>query len=285
MNLFNNNKKYKVIEVKRKKLALVTGASSGIGYAFTQLLAEKGYDIIVIARDSFKLQELATSLFEKYKTKIYPLVLDLTKQDAVDTIAQYLEKEKLSVDLLINNAGFGIHGAFHETNIQKEIDLVHLQIITTLNLTKLVLPNMQKNKFGYILNVGSVYSFSPVPYQSVYGGCKSFLLSFTSSLAHENKKFGVQICSLCPGITQTAFRTRSNINELSQKNIIEKSSGMTAREVAEQGLNALLNGELICIPGLANRVFVHVATYLPASLFSSALTLINHFRGVNSKHS
>ncbi len=284
MNLFNNNKKYNVIEVKRKKLALVTGASSGIGYAFTQLLAEKGYDIIVIARDSFKLQELATNLFEKYKTKIYPLVLDLTKQDAVDTIAQYLEKEKLSVDLLINNAGFGIHGAFHETNIQKEIDLVHLQIITTLNLTKLVLPNMQKNKFGYILNVGSVYSFSPVPYQSVYGGCKSFLLSFTTSLAHENKKFGIQICSLCPGITQTAFRTRSNINELSQKNIIEKSSGMTAREVAAQGLNALLNGELVCIPGLANRVFVHVATYLPASLFSSALTLINHFRGVNSKH-
>lgn len=284
MNLFNNNKKYNVIEVKRKKLALVTGASSGIGYAFTQLLAEKGYDIIVIARDSFKLQELATNLFEKYKTKIYPLVLDLTKQDAIDTIAQYLEKEKLSVDLLINNAGFGIHGAFHETNIQKEIDLVHLQIITTLNLTKLVLPNMQKNKFGYILNVGSVYSFSPVPYQSVYGGCKSFLLSFTTSLAHENKKFGIQICSLCPGITQTAFRTRSNINELSQKNIIEKSSGMTAREVAAQGLNALLNGELVCIPGLANRVFVHVATYLPASLFSSALTLINHFRGVNSKH-
>ncbi len=285
MTLFKQNKQYCTIEIKRKKLALITGASSGIGYAFSQLLAEKDFDLIVVARDTHKLHEIETNFSEKYKIKVYPLALDLSNQESFTKVAQFLEKENLIVDLLINNAGFGIHGAFHETNIQKETDLVQLQIRTTLNLIKLVLPQMQKNKFGYILNVGSVYSFSPVPYQSVYGGCKSFLLSFTTSLAHENKKFGINVCSLCPGITQTEFRARSKINELSQKNIIEKSSGMTARQVAEEGLNALLNGELVCIPGLANRVFVQVATYLPASLFSSALTLINHFRGVNSKHS
>ena len=125
-------------------------------------------------RDSFKLQELATNLFEKYKTKIYPLVLDLTKQDAIDTIAQYLEKEKLSVDLLINNAGFGIHGAFHETNIQKRNRFSSFTNYNNFKFNKTCSTKYAKNKFGYILNVGSVYSFSPVPYQSVYGGCKSF---------------------------------------------------------------------------------------------------------------
>ncbi len=285
MNFFKKNISNSVIDIKRKKLALVTGASSGIGFAFTNLLAEKGYDIIIVARDLQKLSELEDNLSQKYGSKIYPLALDLSKQNCTEDIAQFLEKHNLSVDLLINNAGFGIHGGFHETNIQREINLVQLQINSTLSITKLLLPNMQKNKFGFILNVGSVYSFSPVPYQSVYGACKSFILSFSSSIAHENKSFGIKVCCLCPGITQTEFRARSKIQELSDKNIIEKSSGMSAREVAEQGLNSLLNGELVCVPGLTNRIFVRIATHLPSSLFSSALTLINQVRGVNSKHS
>lgn len=284
MNRIRQIKSRNIINIKRKKIALVTGVSSGIGLAFTKILAREGYDIVAIARDQQKLRELETSLYEKYKTKIYPVPLDLSKPDSINIISKFLENENLSVDLLINNAGFGIHGAFHETDITKETELINLQLITTINLIKLVLPNMQKNNFGYILNVGSVYSFSPVPYQSVYGGCKAFLQSFTSAIAFENKKFGIKICSLCPGITQTEFRTRSKINELSDTNVIEKASGMSAEDVAEQGFKALLSGKLICIPGLTNRIFVQVATYLPTSFFSSTLALINNIRGVNTKH-
>ena len=163
--------------------------------------------------------------------------------------------------------------------------MVNLQIQSTLSLTKLVLPYMQERRSGFILNVGSVYSFSPVPFQSVYGGCKSFLLSFGTSLAHENKKYKINVTTLCPGITQTEFRIRSNIGKNINSIKHKKTSGMSADLVAEQGYKALMRGDLICIPGLTNRIFVQIATHLPTSLFSSALTLVNSFRGVNSKNS
>jgi len=272
------------IDTKKKPIALVTGASSGIGYSFTCLLASKGYDVIAIARDEQRLHEMENSLFAKFNSKIYVLPLDLTSQESVKIIDEFLKKELLTVDILINNAGFGVHGAFYETELNKEIDLVNLQIHFTLAITKLILPSMQEKKSGYILNVGSVYSFSPVPYQCVYGACKSFLLSFGASLAHENKKFKIKVTTLCPGITQTEFRTRSNFannkNTLKQK----KSSGMSADLVAQQGFKSLMRGDLICIPGLSNRIFVQIASHLPTSLFSSVLTLVNSFRGVNTKN-
>jgi short-subunit dehydrogenase len=277
--------KPKIIETEKKPIALVTGASSGIGYSFTCLLASKGYDVIVIARDHQRLYELENKLLTKFNAKIYVLPLDLSINNSVDKIAEFLKKENLMVDVLINNAGFGVHGAFHETELQKELNMVNLQIQSTLSLTKLVLPNMQERRSGFILNVGSVYSFSPVPFQSVYGGCKSFLLSFGTSLAHENKKYKINVTTLCPGITQTEFRIRSNIGKNINSIKHKKTSGMSADLVAEQGYKALMRGDLICIPGLTNRIFVQIATHLPTSFFSSALTLVNSFRGVNSKNS
>jgi len=277
--------KPKIIETEKKPIALVTGASSGIGYSFTCLLAGKGYDVIAIARDHQRLYELENKLLTKFNSKIYVLPLDLSINNSVDKIAEFLKKEDLMVDVLINNAGFGVHGAFHETELQKELNMVNLQIQSTLSLTKLVLPYMQERRSGFILNVGSVYSFSPVPFQSVYGGCKSFLLSFGTSLAHENKKYKINVTTLCPGITQTEFRIRSNIGKNINSIKHKKTSGMSADLVAEQGYKALMRGDLICIPGLTNRIFVQIATHLPTSLFSSALTLVNSFRGVNSKNS
>ncbi|KAB8039996.1 SDR family NAD(P)-dependent oxidoreductase [Silvanigrella paludirubra] len=277
--------KPKIIETEKKPIALVTGASSGIGYSFTCLLASKGYDVIAIARDHQRLYELENKLLTKFNAKIYVLPLDLSINNSVDKIAEFLKKENLMVDVLINNAGFGVHGAFHETELQKELNMVNLQIQSTLSLTKLVLPYMQERRSGFILNVGSVYSFSPVPFQSVYGGCKSFLLSFGTSLAHENKKYKINVTTLCPGITQTEFRIRSNIGKNINSIKHKKTSGMSADLVAEQGYKALMRGDLICIPGLTNRIFVQIATHLPTSLFSSALTLVNSFRGVNSKNS
>ncbi|WP_397599507.1 SDR family NAD(P)-dependent oxidoreductase [Silvanigrella sp.] len=276
--------KPRTIETEKKPIALVTGASSGIGQSFTCLLASKGYDVIAIARDHQRLYELENKLLTKYNSKIYVLPLDLSINNSVDKIAEFLKNENLVVDVLINNAGFGVHGAFHETELQKELNMVNLQIQSTLSLTKLILPQMQEKRSGFILNVGSVYSFSPVPFQSVYGGCKSFLLSFGTSLAHENKKYKINVTTLCPGITQTEFRIRSNIGKNINSIKHKKTSGMSADLVAEQGFKALMRGDLICIPGLTNRIFVQIATYLPTSLFSSALTLVNSFRGVNSKN-
>ncbi len=281
-------RKQTTFNTSKRPLALITGASSGIGYAFTCHLASKGYDIIAIARDRQRLNELENSLLTKFNSKVHVLPVNLSKIDSVKVIEDFLNAEGLNVDVLINNAGFGIHGSFQETDIQKEVDMVNLQINSTLSLIKLVLPYMQTKKSGYILNVGSVYSFSPVPFQSVYGGCKAFLLSFSNSLAHENKKYGIKVTALCPGITKTEFRMRSNAgkHKISNKNSLKqkKQSGMSAEFVAEQGYNALMRGDLVFIPGLTNRIFVQIAIHLPTSFLSSALTLVNSFRGVNSKN-
>lgn len=281
-------KKQTTFNTSKKPLVLITGASSGIGYAFAYHFASKGYDIIAVARDKQRLYELESSLLTKFNSKVYGLPLDLSKENSVKLIEDFLKNEGLNIDVLVNNAGFGVHGSFQETDIQKELDMVHLQINSTLSLTKLVLPYMQTKKLGHILNVGSVYSFSPVPFQSVYGGCKAFLLSFSNSLAHENKKYGIKVTALCPGITKTEFRMRSNVGRhtISNTNTLKqkKTTGMSAEYVAEQGYNALMRGDLIFIPGLTNRIFVQIATHLPTSLLSSALALVNNFRGVNSKN-
>lgn len=283
------NKSQSIVNTSKKSIALITGASSGIGYSFSCLLACKGYDIIAIARDTQRLIELKEELSNKYKSNVYILTLNLTNLNSINLIEKFLNTEGLNVDILINNAGFGIHGSFSETDVNKEIEMVNLQVNFTLLLTKIVLPYMRAKKSGYILNIGSVYSFSPVPYQSVYGACKAFLLSFTKSLAHENKKYGIKVTILCPGITTTEFRLRSNIkkfNSLNKNNIKKKKFfEMNPNDVAEQGYNALMRGDLVFVPGLTNRIFVQIATHLPTSLFSSTLTLINNFRGVNSKRS
>ena len=286
--LENIKKKQTTFNTSKKPLAIITGASSGIGYAFTNHFASKGYDIIAIARDKQRLYEIESALLSKFNSKVYVLPIDLSKPNSVQLIEDFLTNENLNVDVLVNNAGFGVHGAFQETDIHKELDMVNLQIKSTISLTKLVLPYMQSKKSGYILNVGSVYSFSPVPFQSVYGGCKAFLLSFSNSLAYENKKYGIKVTALCPGITKTEFRMRSNVgrHKISNKNNLKqkKATGMSAEYVAEQGYNALMRGDLVYIPGLTNRIFVQIASHLPTSFFSSALTLVNSIRGVNSKN-
>lgn len=283
------NKKPTVFDTYKKPLALITGASCGIGNAFARHFASKGYDLIVVARDVQRLSLLESTLLNLFNTKVHVIPVDLTKIDSINVIEEYLKNEGLNIDALVNNAGFGIHGAFQETDLKKEVDMVNLQINSTLALTKLVLPYMQSKKSGYILNVGSVYSFAPVPFQSVYGGCKSFLLSFSSSIAHENKKYGIKVTTLCPGITNTEFRTRSKVgkyNTHNTKNLRpKKPSGMSAEIVAEQGYNALMRGDLVVVPGLTNRIFVHIASHLPTSFLSPALALVNSFRGVNSKNS
>ncbi|WP_148696581.1 SDR family NAD(P)-dependent oxidoreductase [Silvanigrella aquatica] len=282
------NKAPKTFNTTRKPIALITGASSGIGQALSYHFASKGYDIVTVARDNQRLQEIKSILLAKYNSQVYVCAVDLTKSNSIQIIKDFLIHENLEINALVNNAGFGIHGSFEETDLNSEIDMIQVQINTTLALTKLVLPMMQTKKSGYILNVGSVYSFAPVPFQSVYGACKSFLLSFSNSLAFENKKYGIKVTALCPGITQTEFRMRSNVgrHKISNKKSIKNSkpTGMSAEQVAEQGYNALMKGDIIAIPGLTNRIFVQIATHLPTSLLSSSLALVNNFRGVNSKH-
>jgi short-subunit dehydrogenase len=264
----------------KQKTVLITGASSGIGYSLAHEFANHKYNLVLVARDETRLLELKEECEKKYKIAAWVIACDLSQIDSsIHTIQKTIQNLRINIDVLVNNAGFGVHGEFSKTNLDKEIDMVNLQTVSILTLTKLFLPYMIKNKDGGILNVGSVYSYIPVPYQSVYAACKSFILSFSLSLAHEVKESGVKVTALCPGSTQTEFRLRSKLKSIENNSNLLK--GMTADEVAKQAFNAFIKGKLICIPGSTNKFLVSFSSLLPSNILSSLTSYINEKRGVN----
>ncbi len=253
--------------------ALVTGASSGIGQAIALELASLGYDLILVARDGDRLEKVAQTVRGTHGRTALVLAEDLTDSGAPGRLAAALNGEALAV--LVNNAGFGVHGEFAETDLAREEAMVELQVLALMRLTKLFLPAMLARRSGHILNVASVYSFSPVPLQSIYAATKAFQLSFSQSLASELAPHGISVTALCPGITQTEFRLRAGMRAK------RGDSGMTSEAVAVIGCRAALAGRRLAVPGFWNRIFVLVVRHLPSNLVSSLLRLINQIRGVN----
>src|SRR5215471_5725634 len=167
--------------------AIITGASSGIGKALALQFAAGGFNLALIARNEAALKEVAADCFVRHGIQSEVIVADLSKIDAINHVVQTLAVSPMlrRYEILVNNAGFGIHGDFVEGDIERNVDLVNVQLTAALKLTRAVLPAMIQRRSGRILNVASVYSFSPVPCQSVYAACKAFLLSFSSSLQNE----------------------------------------------------------------------------------------------------
>ena len=258
-----------------KSWALITGASSGIGKALALEFAAKGYSLFLIARNEQALGQVAAdcSRHSGIETKTY--LVDLADASALDGLLRTLSAISLEFEILVNNAGFGLHGGFFETDIDKETQLLNVQLAATLKLTKALLPGMMARKSGRILNVASVYSFSPVPYQSVYSACKAFMLSFSESLGEELKGTGVTVTTLCPGTTKTEFRARAGISHK------DGDAGVPAESVAKLAVRGTLRGKHLIVPGFTNRFFVFMARHLPVSLVPRLLRSINKARGVN----
>lgn len=187
------------------KVALITGASGGIGMEYAKRLASSGSHVILVARSKKKLERLADELSNTYNIKAYALNLDLSKANAVSILAEQINELNLNVDILINNAGFGTHGRFEDISSEKEKEMVNLNITTLVGLTHKFLPYMQQQKEGIIVNVASLGAFQPIPYMATYVATKAFVLSFTEALYAENRKLGVRILALCPGTTKTEF--------------------------------------------------------------------------------
>jgi hypothetical protein len=192
-------------------------------------------------------------------------------------VAAALEREGIPVAVLVNNAGFGIHGPFVKTDLDRELALVRLQIDALLHLTKAVLPGMLHRRAGRILNVASVYSYAPVPHQAVYAACKAFMLSFAASLAAELEGTGISVTSLCPGITATAFRTRAGMRE--------KRSwlSMDAETVAAAACEALMAGRAVVVPGRINRLYVAASRFMPHRAFARLTGRVNRRRGLGAE--
>ncbi len=262
----------------RLKTALITGASSGIGAALARRFAAGGHDVVLCARDEGRLKALAGDLEDRCGVRAAVIVADLAAPEAVDGVMRALAAKDLTVDVLVNNAGFGVHGTFLGTDLASELRMVDVQIGALLRLTKLLVPPMIARGFGGVLNVASVYSFSPVAFQAVYGGCKSFLYSFSEALANETAGTGLSITLLCPGSTKTEFRMRAGVKEKKPG-----GKGMSAEVVADAGYQGLLRGKRIVVPGMHNRLFVAIARHAPATTVAAFLRVINRFRGMAGK--
>ncbi len=256
-----------------KSMAVVTGASSGIGRALAEELAARGFDLALVARDESRLGILADELKTRHGTRSVLIPCDLSLPASCDHVAARLEGE--NVEILVNNAGFGLHGEFARTDLQAELTMVELQIGALLRLTKAFLPRMLENRRGRILNVSSVYAFAPVPQQLVYGACKTFLYSFSESLSSETKGRGVTVTLLCPGVTRTEFRSRAGIRPK------RPNAGNSAEEVARLGADACLRGKFLVIPGFWHRVFAVLMRHLPVRFRPGIVHFINVRRGVN----
>lgn len=229
--------------------ALVTGASSGIGYELAKLFAKDGKNVVIVARSQDKLEDLKTEIENKYGTSVRVLVKDLSDPTSPQEIFSELEKDSVNVDVLVNNAGFSVYGMFSETELQKELEMIQVNITSLVHLTKLFLKKMLENKSGRILNVASLIGFASAPLESVYCASKSFVLHFSEALANELQGTGVRVTCLCPASTETLFWQRGDWGDSK----VVKSKMMDAATVAEVGYTALRKGKVIAIPGLQYR--------------------------------
>ena len=261
------------IMIDQGKWAIITGASSGIGKALAFEFAGGGYNVFLTGRNPAALAEVAAECSGKYRVETEVIPADLGRIESIETLIIALASKPRRYEVLVNNAGFGIYGEFASTDIEQNIQLVNVQLAAALKLTRAVLPVMVERRSGRILNVASVYAFSPVPFQSVYGACKAFLLSFSSSLQNEIKGTGVTVTVFCPGVTQTEFRSRAGIGQK------RKDSGMSAEDAAHIAYVETLRGTHIVVPGFLNRLYVVIAHLLPVRTVPSIVRFINRQRG------
>lgn len=243
---------------ERSKTALITGASSGIGRELARCLAMDGVHLVLVARNRGALKEIAAECRQRYNVKAWVIEKDLTKAGAAQDVFEELAKHHLSLDILVNNAGFGIWGDFENSPLDMNHQAIQLQIVNMLEMVKLALP-MLKQHGGDILNVGSVYSVVPVPFQSIYAAAKAFILSFSLSLREELKESGINVTILCPGSTKTNFHKQGVVD----KKMIFK---MEAKDVAEIGYRGMLNKKAVVVPGAINKAFVCITRMMPLGL-------------------
>jgi uncharacterized protein len=244
------------------KTALITGASSGIGYELAGLFAQNGHDLVLVARNKRRLDGLAKELAQKFGVKATVLVKDLSGPTAAGDIVAELQNHGLDIDILVNNAGFNEYGPLHEVSLETELQMIQVNITTLTQLTKLLLPGMLKKNSGKILNIGSTASFAPGPFVAVYSASKAYVLSFSEALAEELKDTGVTVTVLCPGSTRTEFAERAKMID----SRIFQGRLMSAREVAEIGFRALMEGRMTVIAGIANKLMVFSQRFAPRKI-------------------
>jgi uncharacterized protein len=252
------------------KTALVTGASSGIGATFARELASRKIDLILVARSQDKLEQLATELATQHQIKTTVIVKDLTEPAAGQAVFEQVQAQGSTVDLLINNAGFGDYGAFSDRPLSKQLEMVQLNITVLVELTGLFLPLMQKQGSGGIINISSIAAFQPLPYMSVYAATKAFVLNFTEALWAENKQSGVSILAVCPGATESEFFKRADFPDTFGSG--DASSMASSETVVKEALRAMDKKQSTVVTGgIANQLLVNIPRFVPRDFLVNAV--------------
>lgn len=247
-----------------EKTVLITGASSGIGYEFSNIFASRGYHLILVSMNAERLRKAADEIMNKHRVHVRTIEKDLSKINSAEEI--YAEATALAghIDILINNAGIQVYGPFGETKQEDEINLLAVNLISLTKLTKLFLKDMIKRGNGKILNVGSTGSFAPGPLNAVYCASKAYVLSLSEAIAQEIKGTGVTITTLCPGATKTDFARRAGIENVR----LFKSKTMSAHDVAEIGYKALMKGRTTVVAGFYNKLVAFSVRITPRRIVS-----------------
>lgn len=224
--------------------ALVTGATGGIGTEICNILAARGYDLVLVSRSASKLDELSRRLERSYGIAAPAFPCDLAEPEAADMLYAAIAEQGIKVDILANNAGFGDQGAFLDSNWERQEEMIKLNILALMRLAYLFGNDMRTRGFGRILNVASVAAFAPGPYMPVYFASKAFVLSFSQALGEELRSSGVTVTALCPGTTATGFWGAAGMDAA---NVFSLMGAQSPRKVAELGVEALLAGKPVAI--------------------------------------
>ena len=238
-----------------RRVALITGASSGIGAAFARKLSSQGYDLILVARRKEKLKQLATELQTQFRVDTEVLIADLSEPVDLARVEKHIA-ELTNLELVVNNAGFGVPGKFVEAQLDKTMAMIDVHIIASTRLAHAVLPAMIKRSKGVIINVASIGGFIPRPQDAVYCASKAYLIAFSQALQGELTDTGIQVQVLCPGFVPTEFLDSPEYQQLGMKNKIPKWLWSPAEAVVQASLRALNRDQVVCIPGFKNRVIV-----------------------------
>lgn len=242
------------------KTALITGASGGIGYEFAKLFAARKCDLVLVARNREKLEEIKTELEEKYLIRVFPIAKDLTEDGAVKDIHQRLAVLGISVDYLVNNAGFGDNRAFLDAPWEIHQNMLKLNVSVLMDMSYLFGKDMLKKGHGRILNISSIAAFSPGPFMSVYYASKAYVLSFSEAIAEELRGTGVTVTAFCPGPTETAFEKTAGLEKSKMFKMIKPA---TAAAAAKAGFAAMIKGQTVSVHGAGNKALTFLSRFTP----------------------
>ncbi len=254
-----------------RPVALITGASMGLGAEFARLFAANGHDLVLTARSADRLASVKREVENLHGASVRIIVADLTDPGAPHAIRDELAGAGVEIDVLVNNAGYGMYGFFHQADRDGVMGLIQVNVNALVLLTRLFIDGMVGRGRGRILNVASTAAFQPGPLQPVYYASKAFVLSFTEAIANELKGTGVTATALCPGPVPTGFQERANVGDVRGLRLIMRT---TPEQVVREGFDGMIRGRSVVIPGMLNRVLVFLLRFFPRDFVTAMVRRI-----------